>query len=64
MTARCIDIETTGIDPATDGVVEMASVDLLREGGMHWVKIRRRLDGRPSSVPLPKTDVDRPGPPR
>jgi exodeoxyribonuclease X len=31
MTVRCIDIETTGIDPATDAVVEIASVDLLRE---------------------------------
>jgi hypothetical protein len=26
-----IDIETTRIDPATDAVVEIASVDLLRE---------------------------------
>jgi exodeoxyribonuclease X len=34
MTVRCIDIETTGIDPATDAVVEIASVDLLREGGI------------------------------
>jgi exodeoxyribonuclease X len=34
MTIRCIDIETTGIDPATDGVVEIASVDLLRGGGI------------------------------
>jgi DNA polymerase III epsilon subunit-like protein len=34
MTVRCIDIETTGIDPAKDAVVEIASVDLLREGGI------------------------------
>jgi exodeoxyribonuclease X len=34
MTIRCIDIETTGIDPDTDAVVEIASVDLLREGGI------------------------------
>ena len=34
MTIRCIDIETTGIDPATDDVVEIACVDLLREGGI------------------------------
>jgi exodeoxyribonuclease X len=34
MTIRCIDIETTGIDPATDAVLEIASVDLLREGGI------------------------------
>lgn len=29
---RVIDIETTGIDPAKDRLVEIASVDLLREG--------------------------------
>ena len=34
MTVRCIDIETTGIDPAKDAVLEIASVDLLREGGI------------------------------
>ena len=34
MTIRCIDIETTGIDPTADAVVEIASVDLLREGGI------------------------------
>ena len=37
MTIRCIDIETTGIDPESDAVVEIASVDLLREGGIsNW----------------------------
>ena len=34
MTIRCIDIETTGIDPESDAVVEIASVDILREGGI------------------------------
>ena len=34
MTIRCIDIETTGIDPSKDAVVEIASVDLKREGGI------------------------------
>jgi len=34
MTIRCIDIETTGIDPDNDAVVEIASVDLLRDGGV------------------------------
>jgi len=34
MTIRCIDIETTGIDPERDAIVEIASVDLLREGGI------------------------------
>jgi exodeoxyribonuclease X len=32
MTIRIIDIETTGIDPASDVIVEIASVDLLRDG--------------------------------
>ena len=31
---RVIDIETTGIDPATDAIIEIASVDMLREGGV------------------------------
>jgi hypothetical protein len=32
MTIRIIDIETTGTDPANDMIVEIASVDLLRDG--------------------------------
>jgi hypothetical protein len=31
MTVRCIDVETTGTDPATDAIVEIASVDLQRD---------------------------------
>ena len=31
MTLRCIDIETTGIDPSRDAIVEIASVDLQRD---------------------------------
>ena len=31
MTIRCIDIETTGIDPAADAIVEIASGDLQRD---------------------------------
>jgi DNA polymerase III epsilon subunit-like protein len=31
---RVIDIETTGIDPATDAIIEIASVDMVREGGI------------------------------
>lgn len=33
MTIRVIDIETTGTDPLTDKVIEIASVDLDRDGG-------------------------------
>jgi DNA polymerase III epsilon subunit-like protein len=32
MTLRCIDIETTGTDPSGDAIVEIASVDLQRDG--------------------------------
>jgi exodeoxyribonuclease X len=49
MTVRCIDIETTGIDPARDAVVEIASVDLLREGG---ITNRQETLVRPA-VPVP-----------
>jgi exodeoxyribonuclease X len=31
VTVRCIDIETTGTDPAKDAIVEIASVDLKRD---------------------------------
>ena len=31
---RVIDIETTGIDPATDAIIEIASVDMVRGGGI------------------------------
>jgi DNA polymerase III epsilon subunit-like protein len=27
-----MDIETTGIDPATDAIIEIASVDMVRDG--------------------------------
>jgi exodeoxyribonuclease X len=32
MTVRCIDVETTGIDPAKDAIIEIASVDVQRDG--------------------------------
>src|SRR5436190_710636 len=32
---RVIDIETTGIDPATDAIIEIASVDMVRSGGIN-----------------------------
>jgi exodeoxyribonuclease X len=32
MTLRIIDIETTGTDPVTDAIIEIASVDLLKDG--------------------------------
>ena len=34
MVVRVIDIETTGIDPAADAIIEIASVDLVRGGGV------------------------------
>jgi DNA polymerase III epsilon subunit-like protein len=32
MTVRVIDIETTGTDSASDAIIEIASVDLLKDG--------------------------------
>jgi exodeoxyribonuclease X len=32
MVVRVIDIETTGIDPASNAIIEIASVDLLKDG--------------------------------
>jgi len=32
MTVRVIDIETTGTDPTVDATIEIASVDLLKDG--------------------------------
>jgi hypothetical protein len=34
MTLRVIDIETTGTDPVTDAIIEIASVDLLADGAI------------------------------
>jgi DNA polymerase III epsilon subunit-like protein len=30
---RVIDIETTGIDPANDAIIEIATIDMVRGGG-------------------------------
>jgi exodeoxyribonuclease X len=32
VTVRVIDIETTGTDPEADAIIEIASVDLLKDG--------------------------------
>ncbi len=46
---RVIDIETTGIDPATDAIIEIASVKMLRGGG-----ITNTMDTQvPSGQPIP-----------
>jgi exodeoxyribonuclease X len=49
MTVRVIDIETTGIDPTIDAVIEIASVDLLKDG---TIANQRSTLVRPA-VPVP-----------
>ena len=34
MVVRVVDIETTGTDPTTDAIIEIASVDLLADGAI------------------------------
>src|SRR5262245_61993442 len=49
MTLRCIDIETTGTDPARDAIIEIASVDLRRDG---TIASQRETLVRPG-IPVP-----------
>jgi exodeoxyribonuclease X len=49
MTVRVIDIETTGIDPASDAIIEIASVDLLKDGTI--INQRSTLVRPPIPVP-------------
>jgi len=49
MTIRVIDIETTGIDPDGDAIVEIASVDVLRD---HTISNQRATLVRPA-IPVP-----------
>lgn len=47
MVVRVIDVETTGIDPATDAIVQIASVDLVRGGGITNQMTQLVNPGRP-----------------
>ena len=47
MVVRVIDIETTGIDPASDAIIEIASVDLVRGGGVVNARSTYVAPGRP-----------------
>ena len=49
MTVRVIDIETTGTDPTVDAIIEIASVDLLKDGTI--ANQRTALVRPPLSVP-------------
>jgi exodeoxyribonuclease X len=47
MVVRVIDIETTGMDPATDAIIEIASVDLVKGGGVTNARSTYVAPGRP-----------------
>jgi DNA polymerase III epsilon subunit-like protein len=47
MVVRVIDIETTGMDPATDAIIEIASVDLVKGGGITNARSTYVAPGRP-----------------
>lgn len=47
MTARVVDVETTGTDPAKDRIVEIASIDLNRDGTFTNARSRRCFPGMP-----------------
>jgi DNA polymerase III epsilon subunit-like protein len=49
MTVRVIDIETTGTDPVTDAIIEIASVDLHQDGTI----ANQRSTLVRSSIPVP-----------
>ena len=50
---RVIDIEMTGIDPATDAIIEIASVDLVRGGGITNAMDTLMRPGKP--IPPPRS---------
>jgi exodeoxyribonuclease X len=47
MVVRVIDLETTGIDPATDAIIEIASIDLVKGGGVDNARSTYVAPGRP-----------------
>ena len=55
MTVRCIDIETTGTDPARDAIVEIASVDLQHDNTI--TNFKQTLVNPGISVPAPTSAV-------
>jgi hypothetical protein len=58
---RVIDIETTGTDPANDAIIEIASVDLVRGGGIANAMDTLVRPGKPippSAAPRPFPDLN------
>ena len=50
MVLRCIDVESTGLDPKLDRVIEIASIDLTRDGITNPMQTFCSL---PSGMPIP-----------
>ena len=47
MVVRVIDIETTGMDPSKDAIIEIASIDLVNGGGVANARSTNVAPGRP-----------------
>ena len=53
MIIRWLDIETTGLDATKDAIVEIASMDLRKDGSIISTAETLVQPGTPSCLPLP-----------